>query len=92
LKKIKNRNWELREIPEFGKIEQFKIQPAAQQNSNENCEKHRVFSPFFSQVLAESDPKKGRHWENSEGQFCPSFLKTPDKFFFLIWKNMLSLV
>jgi hypothetical protein len=59
LEKIKKiRNWELREIPEFGKIEQLKIQPAAQQNSNGNCEKHRVFSPFFSQVLAESGPKK----------------------------------
>jgi hypothetical protein len=32
--------------------------------------------------LAESGPKKGRHWKNSEGQFCPSFLKTPDKLFF----------
>jgi hypothetical protein len=40
------------------------------------------FRHFFSQVLAESGPKKGRHWENSEEQFCPSFLKTPDKFFF----------
>jgi hypothetical protein len=75
-----------------GKIEQLKIQPAVQQNSNKNCEKHRVFLLFFSQFFAESGPKKGRDSKNSEEQFCPSFLKTPDKFFFLIWKNMLSLI
>jgi hypothetical protein len=83
LKKIKKiRNWELREIPEFGKIEQLKIQPAAQQNSNGNCEKHLVFSPFFFSSFGRKWPKKKRHWKNSEGEFCPSFLKTLDKFFF----------